>query len=69
MHKNMRVGCPERIPQSGQVLASPQVPFIAKAMAVAKKRAYEKRIHAVLYNVKRKIFWVAGNNVFRLEGF
>ena len=48
MHKNMRVGCQERIPQNGQVLASPQVPFIANAMAVAKKRAYEKRIHAVL---------------------
>ena len=48
MHKNMRVGCPERIPQSGQVLASPQVPFKANAMAVAKIRAYEKKIHAVL---------------------
>ena len=48
MHKNMRVGCPERIAQSAQVLAIPQVPFIANAMAVAKKRAYEKKIHAVL---------------------
>ena len=48
MHKNMRVCCIERIPQSGQVLASPQMPFIANAMAVAEKRAYEKKIHAVL---------------------
>ena len=58
MHTNVSESCPERIPQSAQVLAGPQVPFIANAMGKATKRAYEKRMYAVLENAKRKIFWV-----------
>ena len=48
MNTNVSESCPERIPQDAQVLAGPQVPFIANAMAKATKRAYEKRMYAVL---------------------
>ena len=48
MHTYVSKSCPERIPQSAQVLAGPQVPFIAKAMAKATKRAYERKMYAVL---------------------
>ena len=48
MHTNMSESCPERIPQDAQVLAGPQVPFIANAMAKATKRAYERKMYAVL---------------------
>ena len=48
MHTNMSESCPERIPQDAQVLAGPQVPFIANVIAKATKRAYEKKMYAVL---------------------